>query len=102
MKKININIITDKVLRIRLVQSEYRYKILKSILQNNNIIFLKKYYIQTIFNKFSSGKKKINRVNNTCLLTGSTHSVIHKTNFNRQQNKRFIFNNQYNSLKNFN
>ena len=57
MKKININILTDKILRIRLVKIEYKYKIYKSILQNNNLRFYKKYYIQNVLNTFFYGKK---------------------------------------------
>jgi len=99
MRKININIVTEKMLKIKLIKIENKYKIYKSIIQNNNIFFFRKYYIQNLLIKLSKGKLKSTRSINTCLITGSRHSITRLTNFSRQQNKRFFFTNQYNNFK---
>ncbi len=101
MKKIKLNILLDKLLRTKLVEREYLYKLQKSILQNNNINFLKKNYILFNLNRLRGGKLKTTRNINTCLVTGSRHSIINNSNFCRQQNKRFIINNKLDNIKIF-
>ena len=57
MKKIKLNIIKDRVLRIRFIRSEIFYKITKSVLQNNNVINLKKNYFFFLLKKICLNKK---------------------------------------------
>ena len=99
MKKINVNILTDRVLRIKLIRQEFLYKIIKGILQNNNITSYRKNYYNTLLTTLNSGKKKLSRRKATCLITGSRHSITQTTNFCRQQNKRLIILNRYSNIK---
>ena len=99
MRKISINITTEKILKLNLIKFEYKYKILKSILQNNNTPLWRKSYTQNLFYKLTKGKVKFSRSINTCLVTGSRHSITRLTSFSRQQNKRFFFTNHYNGFK---
>lgn len=63
MKKLKINILKDKILRFKLIKNETYNKIIKSILQNNNIKFFKKNYFNFILNKFTAKKKKSSKKN---------------------------------------
>jgi len=101
MKKLKLNILIDKTLRLKLIKTEFFKKILKSNLQNNNLPLYKKNYINFILTSRNKSKLRASRRLNTCLITGSRHSITHKTNFSRQQNKRFIILNKLDNLRIF-
>jgi len=101
MKKLKINILKDKSLRVRLIKAEIFYKISKSLVQNNNIDLLKKNYFFFFLKKNTTGRIKSSRKKNTCIVTGSRHSVIGKFGVCRQQIKRLIISNKVDNIKIF-
>lgn len=99
MKKKKLNIISDNVIRLKSISCEWRYKIFKSILQNNNLKNLKRNYAGYLLYNYIKKNFKKTKQKSTCILSGSRHSLIHKTNFCRQQNKRLIIAGRLDNLK---
>lgn len=88
MIKQHIQIKKDYIIRYRLEKKELKKNIIKSLLQNNNIINFKRIYLNYILIKFFKSKKThLSKTNQICLKTGKIKGFIKGHNFSRHQVK---------------
>lgn len=96
-------ILKEKLIRINNLKRELLVKIVKSVLQNNNISIKKKIYANYILNKGTKLKNAtISRKNKICLYTARRHGMFKNYSFCRHKIKDLILNNKYANIKNYN
>lgn len=93
----------EKLIRLNNLKKELFTKILKSILQNNNIVIKKKLYVNYILNKKTNLKNTtISKKNKICLATARRHGMFKNFSFCRHKVKDLVLMNKFTNLKNFN
>lgn len=96
-------ILKEKLIRLNNLKKELLVKILKSVLQNNNISVKKKIYANYILNKRTGLKNStISRKNKICLYTARRHGMFKNHSFCRHKIKDLILSNKYTNIKNYN
>jgi len=97
-KNIN-NILKEKIKILDLKKKQIYFKLIKSILQNNNIPFYIKNYSKLNINKLTNHNLKLTRKNKVCLYSGKRKSVVFGFNFSRYKIKNLITSNKLNNFK---
>ncbi len=100
MKKKKLNILLDNRKFYRQPTYEIFLKIVRSILQNNNINFLKKFFFCKFLIKlnghiFYKNSKKIH----TCIITGRRRGLIKLFSFSRHQINYFAYENKLDNVR---
>jgi ribosomal protein S14 len=93
------NILEEKIKVLNLKKKEIYFKILKSILQNNNIPFYIKNYSKFNLIKLNNSKSSISKKNKICLYSGKRKSIISAFNFSRYKVKSLILGNRLSNFK---
>lgn len=96
----NINrIYEEKIIIGKLKKTEFRFKILKSIMQNNNINIGKQMHVK--FNIIKNGihRKMVSKKNDICLYSGKRKSITSKSNLSRYTFKSFLLSNRVANVK---
>jgi len=96
MNKLFIKFLKVKVKRKLFLKNELKKKILKSIIQNQNVSFFKKQYAQYSLLKFSYNTFKIK---NICLMDGRSSSVSNNFFISRHSMKRLLNVNKLQNVK---
>jgi ribosomal protein S14 len=91
------NILREKIIRINLRKVEIKNKLLKSLIQNNNITNIIKIYANYTINK--NKNTSVSRKNKICFYTGKRGSVLYKFNFSRYTIKKLILQNRLTNFK---
>ena len=96
-------ILKEKLIRCNNIKKELLSKILKSIVQNNNIAIKKKIYANYVLNKRTRLKNAtISKKNKICLATARRHGMFKNFSFCRHKIKELILMNKFTNIKNFN
>lgn len=96
------NVLKEKIIRINLKKTECKNKIVKSIIQNNNITNNIKIYANYILDKNIKKNFFFSKKNKICLYTGKRGSILHNFNFSRYTIKKLILNNRLTNFKKHN
>lgn len=96
MNTIFASFLKTKIKRKFILKNEIKKKILKSIIQNKNVNFLKKQYAQYNLIKFSTINYKLK---NVCLLDGRASSVSNNFFIGRHAVKRLVNLNKLQNIK---
>jgi len=96
-------ILKEKLIRINLIKKEIFTKILKSIIQNNNVIIKNKIYANYILNRRSCLKNStISKKNKICLTTARRRGMFKNFSFCRHKIKSLILMDKFTNIKSFN
>jgi hypothetical protein len=96
MNKLHIKFLKIKLKRKLFLKNELKKNILKSIIQNKNVNFLKKQYAQYSLLQFTYNTFKIK---NVCLMDGRSSSVSNNFFVSRNSTKKLLNLNKLQNIK---
>jgi len=93
------NILREKIININIYKKNIKYKITKSINQNNNIHNSIKIYTNYLFTKTKQKNTTLSKKHKICLFTGKRSGVLKGFYFSRYKIKNLILENKFTNLK---
>jgi ribosomal protein S14 len=93
------NILEEKIKILNLKRKEIYFKLLKSILHNNNTSLHIKNYSKLNIIKLNDYNSSISKKNKICLYSGKRKSIMNGFNFSRYKIKNLITSNKLNNFK---
>ena len=95
-------ILFEKIKLLKLSEGEVFSKIIKSILQNNNISNSLRLYLRYHLTKSIRKKMFLSRKHKICILTGKRSSILNGFSFSRYNVKKLILKNKLTNFKKHN